>query len=444
MTTTKITSLQIENVKRVKALHLEPTAAGLTVIGGKNGQGKTSVLDSIAWCCGGNRLAPSNPQRDGSLNPPAIDITMSNGIRVKRSGKNGTLTVLDPSGNKAGQALLDAFVGQFALDLPKFLEGNSKAKADALLQTLGISDQLKKLEEDAKRIYDSREAIGRIATSKKKHAEELPEYPDAPEKPVSAAEYVKQHEAILAKNGENQRKRDNLAALLVQESRVSEQIAELQKALDVKKAEYEQIASDIIIAQKSTAELVDESTEEIKANLENIESINAQVAANQAKSHAHDEATEYQQQYDDLSTALGSKRAERLALLEGANLPLPGLTVEEGELLYNNQKWDCMSGSEQLKVAVAIVRAMNPECGFVLMDKLEQMDADTMREFGAWLEQEGLQVIATRVSTSPDECTIIIEDGLPLGETYIDQVMGKDEPPEPPETAATEEKKELF
>jgi hypothetical protein len=69
-----------------------------------------------------------------------------------------------------------------------------------------------------------------------------------------------------------------------------------------------------------------------------------------------------------------------------------------------------MSGSEQLKVATAIVRKLNPNCGFVLLDKLEQMDLDTLTEFGAWLTEQGLQVIATRVSTG-DECSIVIEDG---------------------------------
>ena len=69
-----------------------------------------------------------------------------------------------------------------------------------------------------------------------------------------------------------------------------------------------------------------------------------------------------------------------------------------------------MSGSEQLRVATAIVRCLNPECGFVLLDKLEQMDMQTLSEFGTWLEANGLQAIATRVSTG-DECSIIIEDG---------------------------------
>ena len=69
-----------------------------------------------------------------------------------------------------------------------------------------------------------------------------------------------------------------------------------------------------------------------------------------------------------------------------------------------------MSASEQLKVATAIVRKLNPQCGFVLLDKLEQMDTDTLADFGAWLESEGLQAIATRVSTG-EECSVIIEDG---------------------------------
>ena len=80
-----------------------------------------------------------------------------------------------------------------------------------------------------------------------------------------------------------------------------------------------------------------------------------------------------------------------MSLLKEADLPLPGLAVEEGELIYNGQKWDNMSGSEQMKVSTAIVRKLNPECGFVLLDKLEQMDLDTLSEFGRWLEQEGLQ-----------------------------------------------------
>ncbi len=89
----KINKLEIENVKRVKAVKIEPTANGLTIIGGNNNQGKTSVLDAIAWALGGDKYRPSQAQREGSVIPPNLHIVMSNGIIVERKGKNSALTV---------------------------------------------------------------------------------------------------------------------------------------------------------------------------------------------------------------------------------------------------------------------------------------------------------------------------------------------------------------
>lgn len=76
-------------------------------------------------------------------------------------------------------------------------------------------------------------------------------------------------------------------------------------------------------------------------------------------------------------------------------------------------------------MATAIVRKLNPKCGFVLLDKLEQLDTETLNEFGKWLEQEGLQAIATRVSTG-DECSIIIEDGYVAGQEHAEASQKKE------------------
>lgn len=96
--------------------------------------------------------------------------------------------------------------------------------------------------------------------------------------------------------------------------------------------------------------------------------------ANQEKARAEEEARDYQNQYDTLTSEIEDIRQKKRDLLLGANLPLPGLSVEDGELVYMGKPWDCMSGSDQLKVSAAIVRAIKPQCGFVLLDKLEQMD----------------------------------------------------------------------
>lgn len=146
MESVKINTLEFENVKRIRAVALEPSPSGLTVIGGDNNQGKTSVLDTIAWALGGDRYRPSNPVRDGSVLPPNIRITLSNGLIVERTGKNSALKVTDPNGRKSGQQLLNSFIEELALNLPKFMESPDKEKANTLLQIIGVGDRLHELE----------------------------------------------------------------------------------------------------------------------------------------------------------------------------------------------------------------------------------------------------------------------------------------------------------
>ena len=147
----KISALELENVKRVRALTLEPTADGLTVIGGRNGQGKTSVLDAIAWALGGNRKRPDRPTREGSATPAQLRVTLSNGIVVERKGKNGALTVTDPEGRRGGQALLDGLVEDLAIDLPRFMAMTDREKANELLRVVGIGEKLDRLALDVAR-----------------------------------------------------------------------------------------------------------------------------------------------------------------------------------------------------------------------------------------------------------------------------------------------------
>ena len=399
----KINSLEIENVKRVKAVKLEPAENGITIIGGNNGQGKTSILDAIAWALGGDRFKPTEPKREGSVVPPYLHITLSNGLVVERKGENGTLKVIDPDGNKGGQQLLNEFVEALALNLPKFMQASSKEKADTLLKIIGVGDKLYELETEEDKLYNNRRAIGQIADQKDKFAKEMPIYSGVPAEPITALELIKQQQEILARNGENQRKRE-------QAERYNRELAQAQINFDNAKKALEQAEQNAIIARKSAENLIDESTAELERNIGEIEQLNAKIRANLEKEKAEIEAEEYRKQYDDLTERIEGLRQAKRDLLNGADLPLEGLSVDKGELTYNGYHWDNMSASEQLKISTAIIRKLNPQCGFVLMDKLEQMDTATLAEFGRWLESEGLQVIATRVSTG-DECSIIIEDG---------------------------------
>ena len=275
----KINKLEIENVKRVKAVKIEPTQDGLTVIGGKNGQGKTSVLDSIAWALGGDKYRPADAKNADSVLPPTLKVVLSNGLIVERKGKNSDLKITDPEGKKSGQMLLDSFVSKLALDLPKFMESSGKDKAKTLLQIIGVEEELNKLDTEEQELYQQRLILGRDVEKKKALAAELTYYPDVPKDLMSPSELIKKQQDILARNGKRAQWKREYEQILDDIEKVEKIIEQNQERLHELKEKAKQ-------AEKSPKELEMESTAELEENIRNIDEINTKIRANQEKERA--------------------------------------------------------------------------------------------------------------------------------------------------------------
>ncbi len=404
----KIVSLELENVKRVRAVALSPSPEGLTVIGGRNAQGKTSVLDGIAYALGGEKFAPSRLQYANGLAPARIEVKLSNGLVVRREGKSASLKVSDPSGKRAGQKLLNEFITEFALNLPKFMLAGSKDKAKTLLHVLGIEDQLDKLDREEQHWYDERTLASCEADRKQKYADELTEYPDAPAEPLSGADVTDKMTTALARNAAKAAARAKREKLETGKATLTDKIADLKKQLQDAEARLSDVVAEL---QAGGGIEPDEDVTAIQAEIERMDATNAQVRTNLEKSKAIDEAQARKAEVDAMTAKVEDVRCRRMALLKSCAMPLDGLSVSQGELVYNGQQWDCMSTMEQCRVAVAICKAVSPGCGFVLLDHLEAFDPEQIKEFDGWLTQQGLQAIATRVATD-DTCDIIIEDGM--------------------------------
>jgi DNA repair exonuclease SbcCD ATPase subunit len=408
----KITSLELANVKRIKALRLEPTENGLTVIGGRNGQGKTSVLDAIAYAFGGAKYKPTNLKREGAVGDTIIHIETDNGLIIERKGKNASLTVTDKEGTRHGQAILDALISDLAINLPKFHNASTQDKAKILLRTLGIEEELLALEKEEKAKFDTRTIVGREADQKKKAAADMPWFEDAPKTKMSIKELLEKQQEVLTRNGERAKARAELDSNKNRLEQLKAEANRLNRELEVINGRITETVFAIANAKKVDA---DEDTSELEAQIANFEAINEKVKANEERTRREAEADILQDQYDSLTAEIEEIRQKKLSLLANAKFPISGLAIENGELTYDGKSWDCMSGSQQLIVDCAIASKLNPECRVVLLDKLEQLDLETLTEFGKWLETQDLQCIATRVSTG-DECTLIIEDGSPKEE----------------------------
>ena len=202
--------------------------------------------------------------------------------------RTARLKVIDPNGQKAGQQLLDSFVEELAINLPKFMESTPKDKANTLLQIIGVGDQLAELELKEKEIYNQRHAIGVIADQKEKFAKEQPYYPDAPKELVSISELIQQQQAILAKNGENARKRQNVTVIQQNYDFKKAEVEDFKQKLKQAEAQLAQLENDLSIAQTDAMDLHDESTAEIEENIARIDETNRRVRANLDKDKAEE------------------------------------------------------------------------------------------------------------------------------------------------------------
>lgn len=428
-----IASLELENVKRVRAVELQPNEKGLTVLGGRNGQGKTSVLDAIAYALGGERMRPDRVTRDGSATPAKMRVELSNGIVCERKGKNSSLTVTDTTGMKGGQRLLDEFIGEFALNLPKFLNMSDREKADYLLKTLGIADQLADADRKVAEANAERTEIGRRARAARKMAEDSPFHEGVLGETLDVSalldEQMFAHEtnqAIEFKRREVEAKRAESERMAAEVERLARELADATERMAIASSRSETVTGELEGLEADLANMEPADEQAAAEAVREAEAVNEMVRQNTARVEMLADADRLDGEYRAAGERVAKAKEERLSLLDGADLPLDGLAVEEGVLRFNGSAWGDMSGSEQLRVATAIVRKLKPECGFVLVDKLEQFDPQQLAEFGEWASGQGLQVIGTRVAVD-DTCTVVIEDGRVVQEEQPEQAEEKEE-----------------
>jgi predicted ATP-dependent endonuclease of OLD family len=122
----KITAASISNFKRIQNVEIVPRAdRAVVLIGGKNAQGKSSVLDALTAAFGGKRALPPDPVRHGA-NAAEVVLELDDGMTIRRRIEvdgSSTLEVRDEMGAvRSPQSMLDKLVGARFLDPLAFLQ----------------------------------------------------------------------------------------------------------------------------------------------------------------------------------------------------------------------------------------------------------------------------------------------------------------------------------
>jgi DNA repair exonuclease SbcCD ATPase subunit len=423
-TTHRIVQLTAANVKRLKAISITPQT-NVVRITGRNGQGKTSVLDSIAMALGGGNEIPTKPIRQGADSAKVVldlgDIVVR---RTFTKAGGSTLTIEDSEGNKvqSPQAVLDRLAGKLTFDPLAFVRLKGDAQAMQLRKLVGLD--FKDIDAKRVKVFEDRTVVNREVERLRALVTSMIVHPDTPETEVSSVEILGKLEDAQKANAEcdviiNAVKgheenvtnaRSDLKDVTEELESVRKRLTELEKELPLAQqslALYEKnsaTAKELAAAQKKI------DLDPIRAELTGLDSKNAKVRANAARAAHVTAGKAARAKADALTTQLDNLDAEKQKLLETAKFPIEGLSFDEVGVTFNKIPFDQASAAEQMRVSVAIAAAMNPNLRVMLVRDGSLLDDTSMELLEELAAKYDLQVWIERVGKD-ERASVVIEDG---------------------------------
>jgi len=424
----QIIGLMAENVKRLSAVEITPSGA-IVEITGRNGQGKTSILDAIWWALAGAKHIQTSPiRKDASEATIRLDLGTGDKLEYRvtrhfRRRDDETITtsivVESPQGARfsSPQQVLDALLGELSFDPLAFTRLKPEQQFDLLKRFVPDVD-FDEIEQAKKRDYDQRTEVNREAKKLRAQAAGIPVPADTPAERIDEAALVEELEKAGEHNALIERRKANREAAAVELRNLRANADRLRREAEEALAKAAKIEEEAhaLEAKLATAEPLPEpiDTSSIRARIAEAQRVNAAVAARQRRAELEAKAAELEAKSQALTDAIAAREAEKMRAIEAADMPVPGLSLGDGVVLLNGLPFDQASDAEQLRTSVAIAMAMNPTLKVIRVRDGSLLDDDAMRLLAEMAEAKGYQVwVETVGSDRPG--AVVIEDGTVKG-----------------------------
>lgn len=406
----KIIRLTAENIKKISAVDITPNS-NLVQITGRNGQGKSSILDAIWFALGGTKDHPTQPIRQGAESG-SIMLDLGDYVVTRRFNEKGTtLTVKSKEGASfpSPQAMLDKMLGDMSFDPLEFSRTKPKDQYEKLRGIAGIGGQLEDLEYQEKGLFEERTEVNRNTKSLESQAQGIIVAADVPDEPVDVSALVAEGEKKRNENNRIEQAGKAVTAFEQSMSDINAEIGRLDERIFELRNQFKHYEEQKAIAEKiAKLPLVDLT--DLRTQVADASATNKMVGDKQRKNGILKELKVAQTKATDLTTKIEAKRKEIIALLEGAKMPVQGLTLAEGQIYFNNVPFNQASTAEQLKVSVAIAMAANPSLRVIRIKDGSLLDDGNMAILTSMATENDYQIWVERVDGS-GEVGIVMEDG---------------------------------
>jgi len=429
----KIISLQAENVKKLIAVEITPKG-NLVEITGKNGQGKTSVLDSIWWALSGSTNIQGNPIRKGE-DTAIIKLDMGE-FKVTRTFSRldkhttSSIKIEDAKGTtiRQPQTMLDKLLGELSFDPLAFARMTKKEQFEQLKRFVPEVDFVA-IEKAQQEDYDLRTNINRKASEAKVLADKIEVAVEAGEKEADEALLVSELEKAGKFNADLETRKANRAKLAAEAAGKRKESAGITQGIHDKNEQIIKLQGEIktmrdqIAALEDEAVKIDEKLSQAKPLPKPVDTsaITADIAAARESNkkfelvrqkNAHlAVAAKNKEESDKITARMNAREADKRAKIAAAELPVPGLGFGENEILIRDVPFGQASDAEQLQVSIAMAMALNPTVRVIRVRDGSLLDSDALAMLGKMADEKDYQVWIERVGEGGPSA-IIMENGM--------------------------------
>jgi DNA repair exonuclease SbcCD ATPase subunit len=426
----KIIALQAENVKRLAAIEIRPDG-NVVQITGKNGQGKTSVLDAIAWALEGTSHIQAQPIRKGwtdaqiRLEIAGADahLKVTRKFKAKEDGGYTTaITVENAEGARfpSPQAMLDALVGELAFDPLAFTRMKPADQFETLKRFVPGVD-FAEIEAAQKKDFDERTAINRQAKALRAQADGIAVPAGPPPEEIDESALVAELQRAGEHNAEIERRRGNreqaVRDIAEMSAKALDKLAEaerLRAEADAAVAEAERIAAEAGELQKkldAAGELPTPiDTAELTARIDKARLANKALDAHRQKANILEQAGKAEAHAAELTKKLEERTAAKADAIAKAKMPIDGIGFGDGFVTLDGVPFEQASDAQQLAASIAIAAAMNPKLRVIRVRDGSLLDEDAMKMLAAFADKHDMQVWVERVDSS-GTVGFVLEDG---------------------------------
>ncbi len=374
----KILNLKISNFKKIVNVEITPQD-NVVKISGKNGAGKSSVLDAFWAALGGTKVAPDRPIREGAAQA-TIKLDLGD-LTVERrfsAGGKSVLFVTNQVGAKlkAPQKVLDELLGRLSFDPLQFMQMSTKEQVTYLKNLVGLD--FTDLDNDRTIDFDKRTQAKRTLSDLEAQHDAIALYEDTPDELLNVADLVDDLSEAHKIN-------IKLGKAVSRETEINAAVASLQQQID--DLEAERVELQAFVGNNTVID-----TSKIEQCMQDIERLNGYYRDKETRNALALRIEKGNTVVAALTTSIDGIDNTKRNQLAAVSFPLPGLGFTADAVMFNDLPITQASFAEQLKISTSMAMALNPSLRVIRITDGSMLDSTSMKVLENIAEKNDFQV----------------------------------------------------